>query len=467
MRVRTFIALLLAVAVVLAASYLTHHNIELLSRPFAVTPDFSVPVFVLLLVVFLLGFLPTAGVLLVQRLQRDLALRRERRRHREERSLAATFRRAVDFQTDGQWGKAADELELAAAEQPEDFSTLLRYGEVLRNRGRVAEALEVHRRAAVLYPTSVALLYQLAEDYEANGEEKVAHEIRDRAARDFPGFGLHALRRRRNQALAVRDWREAARLHERIEALLTEGGDAAELERENGVKMGLTYQRALELLEKEQAEEAAAVLRGILEQEPRFIPAAIMLGEAELLREREAEAVVEWRRGYETTGSPVLLQRIEDHYIEREQPVAAIETLHSLIAGAANDLLPRFFLGRLYHRLEMHQEALNTLEGLRDRIRFSPTFHFVLARIHQRRGELGKAVAAYLACVEQAGVAAAEYRCRTCRAGYQDWQDRCDTCGSWNSVELDFEEEKLSAEELGVRPAPVWAVPDDEDFPPA
>jgi predicted Zn-dependent protease len=456
MRIRTYLGILLAVVVVVAASYLTHQNRELLYLPFRVTPERAVPLYFVLLAVFLAGFLPTVTLLLVHTLRRDLALRRERRLRREAKSLRAAFRRAVDFQADGQWGKAATELRDYLQGQPEDFAALLRYGEVLRHLGRVDEALEVHRRAAVLYPQSVALLYQLAEDYETRGEAEVAREVRSRVHRDFPGMGLQLLKRRRDAALAARNWADAGELQATIEALLREAGDETALQTEDGVARGLTYQRGVALLEGERIDEAAALFRGLLEREPRFIPAAIMLGEAHLERDDEPAALAEWRRGYETTGSPVFLQRIEDHFIERARPDLAIETLRGLIAGAQNDLLPRFFLGRLYYRLEMLDEAAKTLEGLAPRIQSSPTYHFLVGRIHERRGEMRRAVEAYLACIRELGIATAEYACRVCRARYPEWSDRCEACGAWNAIDLAFEEERLTPSEAGVRAGPVW-----------
>lgn len=458
MRLRTFVGILVALLVVVAASYLSHLNVELLGERFAITGSRSIPLYGVVLAVFLLGFVPVVSVLLVKTLKGDLAQRRERRLSREAKSRSGSFRRAVDFQADGQWGRASAELSALRGEQPEEFATLLRHGEVLRHQGKVQEALEVHRRASVLYPHSVAVLYQLAEDYEVLGEVEVARQIRDRVLRDYPGVGLRILRRRRNAALAAGDWKAASQLQERIQGLLTDSDDASGVERENGVRLGLDYQEAVSLLEARRIDEARAILRRLLDEEPRFVPAAIMLGEAAVLAGDDARALIEWRAGFESTGSPVFLQRIEDHFIESEKPIEAIETLHELIGEAANDLLPRFFLGRLYYRLEMHDKALKALEGLGERIQSSSTYHLLLARIHERRGDLRRAVESYLASVQEAGIAASEYVCGICSAKFSSWQDRCGRCGSWNSVEFDFEEESLAAGELDARSRPVWAV---------
>jgi predicted Zn-dependent protease len=463
MRIRTLIGVLVALAFVVLASFLSTRNTELLSQRFSLGDTVSWPLYGVLLVAFLAGFLPPVVVLVVEHFRQELAARRERRLNREAESRRGSFRRAVDYQADGQWAKAAAELESLLAERPEDFGTLLRYGEVLRRSGRFDEAVEIHRRASVLYPRSVALLYELAADYERIGKEDVGHEIRNRIVRDFTGIGLEVRRRRRNAAMVESDWAEAARHQESIESMLRENDDQLELEREREVGLGLAYQRGLQCMEADRQEEARSIFRDVLRQEERFIPASIMLGEAALLAGAEASACAEWKRGYLATGSPVFLQRIEDHFIERERPAEAIETLHELISGADNDLLPRFFLGRLYYRLEMHDEALKVLSGIRDRVASSPTFHLLSGRIRERRGELDLAIISYAESLQQAGLTAAEYRCEVCSTAYGEWRDRCENCGSWNALELDFEEERVSASELGVRERPVWVVVDESE----
>ncbi len=461
MRVRSFIGLLLAVAGVVYAVVLHTYNRELFHQRFHLGPETSIPLWGGLLAIFLAGFLPTAITLVVDTLRLDLSRRRDRRRQREEESLEGTLRRAVDFQADAQWGKAAAELETYLAGKPDHFTGQLRYGEVLRHLGRTAEAIEVHRRAAATYPRSVSLLYHLASDYRERGDVEIARETESRIVRDFPGFGLEVLRGRRGAALSAREFGTAGELHERITELLNESGDSAALARESSLAQGLTYQQGVRLLEEDKSAEAAALFRNLLAREPRFIPARIMLGEAELLADREAEAIAAWRSGYLETGSPVFLQRIEDYFIEQEEPMRAIETLRALIAAAGNDLLPRFYLGRLYYRLEMLEEATKQLAGIEERIKSSPTYHFLLGRIHHRRGDLARAVESFGACLRQLDIGSAEYLCRVCHHRYADWRDSCSRCGSWNSVDLNFEEERLSAEELGVLEVPVWGPAED------
>jgi len=284
----------------------------------------------------------------------------------------------------------------------------------------------------------------------------VAHEIRSRVLREFPGQGSKVMLRRRDRTLADRDWPEAMRWQEKIEAFLDESGDGAAREREAGVALGLTYQRGVALLENERPAEAAPIFRQLLAKEPRFIPACIMLGEAELEQDNEKVALAEWRHGFETTGSPVFLQRIEDHFIESAEPARAIEMLRTLIARSEKDLLLRFFLGRLYYRLEMHDEALKVLATLAEAMESSPTYHYLLGRIHQRRGDVGSALAHYQECLQDAGLPEADFVCKSCATRFGEWHDRCESCGTWNSVELDFREERLSEKDLGLADRPVW-----------
>lgn len=461
MRPRTLLGFFVALLVLALASYWTAENRQLLQEPFRITETVGVPLYAVLLVVLSLGFLPPATVLLVQTLRRDLAARRERRSTREEVSREERLRRALDLLADGLLGRAAEELRIVLQAKGDDFLTLVSLGTVLRDLGEVEEAIEFHQRAAATYPRSLWVLYELIADYERQGQTQVAAEIRSRILRDFDGRGLRVLRHLRRQALDRGDFVEATRFQDEIDARLAGGPDEKAPHRDKGLRLGLVYQRGVSLLEEDRPRDAAEIFQELLAGEPRFIPARIMLGEAWLLLDDEKAAVAEWKVGFAETGNAVFLRRVEDFYIEGGDPMAAIETLHELADLPGRDLLVRFFLGRLYYRLEMHDDAWRVLSPLEPRLEPSPTYHFLLGRIHERRGEMALAVCSFKKCLRNMDAAAAEYRCGDCGQSYGDWRGRCESCGAWNSVDLAFERERLDLAVLGVEPLHVWRTEGD------
>ncbi len=456
MRLRTGLGYLAALAVVVVVSFFSVQNRDLLDQSFRLGGERRLPLWMVAVLVFLLGFLPPASILIVQRLRSDLAERQARRSSRHEVSLDQVFRRALDYEQDTQLDKALAEFEAYLEARPEDFAALLHYGALLRRLNRVPEAIEVHRRAERIYPNSVAAIYQLIDDYEQGKQPEIAVELRNRILRDFPERGVQVRRWRRARAIARADWKSATQDQEEIDALLADGADESASPRDLAVRRGLVYQRGVTLLEVDRPADARVIFESLLREDPGFVPARIMLGEASLLLEDEDGALDEWEQGYEETGSPVFLQRIEDHFIDQEAPLRAIETLHALIGHRGQEILPRFFLGRLYYRLEMLDEAEKTLIKLHGRAGSSPTYHYLLGRIRERRGEMRLAAESYRNCARQAGIQSALFRCIDCSASYPDWQDRCEECGRWNSVELALEREQLEDVSSGRIEVPTW-----------
>jgi tetratricopeptide (TPR) repeat protein len=147
---------------------------------------------------------------------------------------------------------------------------------------------------------------------------------------------------------------------------------------------------------------------------------------------------------------------LEEHFLRDDNPLGAIEALKRCVARAVKDTLPRFYLGKLYFRLEMLDDAFSVLSSLEGRASYAPTLHYLLGRIHERRKIFREAAAEYRKVIKELELVQLEYRCRTCEESFMEWADRCTRCGDWNTVEVTLREE-ISLEELGLSPAPVYS----------
>jgi len=139
MRVRTYLGFLVGIAIVVWASYLTQQNRDLMYELFRVGKDTQIPLYLVFIGLFLLGFLPTGTQLLLGTLRKDLSARKHRREAREEEGIRAAFRRGVDFLADGQPARAAAKFEETLAGRPDDFVPLLtRFSAALGTRANDA-----------------------------------------------------------------------------------------------------------------------------------------------------------------------------------------------------------------------------------------------------------------------------------------------------------------------------------------
>jgi lipopolysaccharide biosynthesis regulator YciM len=334
------------------------------------------------------------------------------------------------------------------------FNTLLKLGEVLRHQGRHDEAIEYHRKAHHLNEDDTRPLYALVEDYDAKGDLERARAVLGRII-GLKKHSVSAWRMLRGLHLKQREWTKALDAHERVEKYANARDPRDAHDRRFGI--GIRYEIASALLPAGKAKEAAGALRKILKEDARFIPAHVRLGEALVEQGLESDAVEAWYAGFEQTGSPIFLSLLEEHYLEHEQPLQAIEALKRCVARGKKDTVPRFYLGKLYFRLEMLDDAMAVLSPLDGRASYAPTLHFLLGRIHERRRNHRDASIEYRKVIKEMELVQLDFRCRACGRTSMDWNDRCSHCGEWNSIEVNFREE-MGTEELGLAPAPVYTV---------
>lgn len=457
MRVRTFLFVLLVMAVVYAMSALFVANREVLGREIHYPGGFDLPVGLTLLVFLLLG----VGVTTLAGLTREFGVVLARRRQRKEGRLSEVieeeYSRGLVAVLEGREEEALGHFRAVLERDSKHFNTLLKLGEVLRNQERYPEAIEYHRKAHHLKEEDHRPLYALVGDHEAKGDLDRARSVLGKII----GLNKHSVAAwRKLRALYVKErlWNKALEAHERVVRYAAASDPLRAGDQRVGV--GIRYEMASARLEADRAKEAASELRKILKDDPAFIPAHVKLGLALLDDGQEAEAIEAWFSGFERTGSPIFLTMLEEHHLQKEQPLAAIEALKRCIAASRKDTLPRFHLGKLYFRLEMLDDALSVLTSLEGRASYAPTLHYLLGRIHERRRNHREATTQYRKVIKEMDLVQLEYRCSACGQTLVEWTDRCAECQEWDTVAVNFREE-ISPEELGLSSAPVYTVRSD------
>jgi lipopolysaccharide biosynthesis regulator YciM len=452
MKIRTFliIAVLLAGLLLVASVLVSNH--EVLSQEILLWQGVSLKVGYALLVFFLAG----GATVLLAKLFEEFGFMIERWRlrkaSRKNEEIEEEYSRGLVAVLEGREEEALGHFRAVLERDSRHFNTLLKLGVVLRSQEKYAAAIEYHRKAHHIKGDDTRPLYALVEDYEAKGDMDRARVVLGKII-GINKQSIAAWRKLRSLHMKEGNWNRALEAHERV------GKFSDPNDPKNGsdqrIGTGIQYEIAVDRLRSGKPRDAIAILRRLLKEHKQFIPAHVKLGEALREQGQEAEAIQIWYGGFEATSSPIFLTTLVEHHLRREQPLAAIEALKHCISKASKDTVPRFYLGKLYFRLEMLDDAFAVLTSLQTRATYAPTLHYLLGRIHERRGNQRDAAIAYRKVIKEMELIQLEYSCQACGETIMEWTDRCARCGDWNCVEVNFREE-IPFEELGLAPAPIY-----------
>lgn len=458
MQIRTFLAILASLVLVAFLAGLAYQNTQILEQDFRLTPSRVVPLWTVLLGAFVAGSL-TFGVGFLLRGSAGLLYRlRVLQGRGAGRGVDDIYNRGIEAVLEGREERALEHFKMILARNPDHVMALLKGGAVLRSLSRPAEAVDFHKRAHRLNEKALEPLYELVKDYEALGEVGKGKVVLDRIIQLRPKRALSAFRSLRRYAIDEGDWDRAWQLQGRIEGMVENDPVKLSSERLHGI--GIRYEMACATAREGREREALNALRKIARSAPAFVPASMKLGEILAGQGLDEDAVKVWTSGFNQTASPAFLARIEEQFLAAEDPEGAIGALQEVVSTAQRDFLPRFLLAKLYLRLEMIDEALRELRALVDRVarvsKGSPILHAHLGYAYERRHEFQAAAEAYRHVIQDQDHLVLGYRCQSCQRHYPRWVDRCDGCGEWNRVTLDFGED-ATLEDLKLSTGPVYS----------
>lgn len=387
---------------------------------------------IVLIACLALGLLIGYGAHLYNSVTHWLRHWREDREEKKSREVGGIYRDGVTRLLSGDLKKARTLLQKALDRDPKRIDSYIALANVHLQESDPQAALSLLLKARELEPKSLEVLFKLASTHEESGSLDDAR-AGYQAILDIEAGNRKALRALRDLALKTDAWDEALELQKRV---LKVAAGSKRIAEEQQKMQHIRYEVARLRIETGQADKAISDLQDIVRNHPEFTPARVTLGDAYLALGRPADAVRTWQDGYRDLGRSVFLSRLEDHYMEAEDPATLLTFYRTRIAENQDDMVLRLFFGKFCLRLEMVDEAVDQLFTVESSGVESSQLHFLLAEAYRRRDRKDDAIEEYKRALSANKHLRLGYVCDACAAPSQEWLSRCPACRTWGTLSL-------------------------------
>ncbi len=388
---------------------------------------------------FLLSLSIGAGIIFLLYLLRDVKrfLRglRVQREQKKRLKIQELYTKGLNSLLAKRNAEAITFFQKVLAIDPNHVDTLLRMGISQLREKNPQEAVLLHQKALGLDPDNQEVMFSLASDYE---EAKRFDDALAMYAKILANdsSNLTALIKMRDLYQRLNQWEE---LSETQRKLLDSPLMPLEQEVEHRRLVGFRYEMGRSMLEAGDLERARKIFRNVIKLDKDFIPALLGLGEVYLEEGKVADAAELWEKAYKMTSSIMMLLRLEDLYLKQGEPGKAIEIYTQAVHWSPQNISLKFFLGKLYYRLEMIDEAFDILSTVDWGDKDFPDVHKLLGNIYLRRGSLGLAASEFKKALGFKKQIIIPYTCSNCELRTTDWSGRCPNCGKWNTFGVNLE----------------------------
>jgi lipopolysaccharide biosynthesis regulator YciM len=159
-----------------------------------------------------------------------------------------------------------------------------------------------------------------------------------------------------------------------------------------------------------------------------------------LLREGETEEAINLlEKSYEQTLSMIVLLRLEDLLISVGEPLRLIRIYKNNISKNPLDPIIKFFLGKLYYRLEMIDDAFETMASIDTGGTIYPEMHQLMGNLYMKRHQMDRAMHEFKKALDAHKCAfSLSYSCKNCAYTASEWSGRCTSCRQWSTYQLNL-----------------------------
>ncbi|MEO5355875.1 MAG: hypothetical protein H7844_01080 [Nitrospirae bacterium YQR-1] len=357
-----------------------------------------------------------------------------KKRKREEMSQVL-YSKALNYASANLTEEAVSELQNALKENPEHIPSIIKLADTYVEKNEPMKALELYHKALSMDSGNIEILLKSLEVRIAQGALHEAVEIADKILSTEPN-NAPALYKKREIFERQSRWDDLMHLQKTIIKNLPENDPQKETQ--GKILHGYEYEYGRQSLENSEVEKARKVFKEVIKHEKSFIPAHLGLAEVFLLEGNTEEAINYLEKVYKETNSLIILARLEDLLINESEPSRLIRIYKNALSDDPGADAIKLFLGKLYYRLEMLDDSLDTFNSFDGTSTYSEV-HKIKGSLFLRRGECEKASAEFLKIIGLKRALRIPYHCLNCNHEATDWEGRCPSCKTWNTYDFNFD----------------------------
>lgn len=412
------------------------HNQEVTTIKVPFGNAYETPTIALILLSIAIGALAMLFVFVVRDTKRYVGNIQYQKRQKKEAKVQELYSKALNYLfAHHDQAKAKELLDEVLAEDPEHLNALLQLGDIAFSEDDLQKAKDHYQRARELNPRNIEALFSIERLMEKSGRWSDALRCVEDVL-DMDDKNLSALYRKRDILEKQEKWDDIVFIQKSI---LKNEHSERDRNRERQNLVGFKYEYGRYSLENGELEKAKKAFRTVLRLERDFIPATLGLAEA-LLREGESEEAINLlEKSYEQTSSMIVLLRLEDLLISVNEPLRLIRIYKNNISRNPQDPLIKFFLGRLYYRLEMIDDAFEVMTSIDTGGIAYPELNQLMGNLYMKRNQVDKAVREFKKALDTSKCAfSLSYSCNKCKYISSEWSGRCSNCKSWSTYQVNL-----------------------------
>lgn len=425
---RFFVTIVVILLGVLA--YLTHLNPTPVSFRISETRNVDVALSVLMLGAIAFGGALVLSALGMREVRRWWANWRVGRQRQVAGKVQEHLTAAHRAWFSGRTKEALSHLGRVLDINPNHVPALLQLGTINYRAEELDDAIRFHRRARAADEQNLEVALALGHAFEsANRADDAVSLYRDVLKEDESNPAVMV--RLRDLYMKLERWEDAHGLQERSVSAARLPADAAAAKR---TLCGIKYELGRMWMAKGDRDRARRAFRGAVKLDQRFVPAYVGWGELIVQEGRPRDAAALYEKAYAAVPDIILLHRLEDLYIELGEPEQILRCYHEAVRKDPNSHALRFYLGKLYYRLEMLDEAQDILAGIDASDEHFPDLHRLLGNLAQRQGHDAVAIDEFKRALGLKKPVIVPYYCPGCDYHTMKYAGRCPRCKTWNTL---------------------------------